>query len=418
MCKLNVILACFIPAAVVSAGEWHFMGFKNEAIHAVAVHPENPNIIFVSGDNLYKTIEGGWMWDTVAWFPANSMLFHPLNPDTMYATLGAGSYSDGVYKSTDGGNTWNVIHNMMYATSLVIPSFPEGILVAGCKGGGVERSDDGGVTWYSMNDSLDNLNILSLATVSPFDSAPVFLAGTEAGIYCFFTEYWVKTNAAGLTVPSIAVYREYIPVLWAALDGGSWSDGMYKSIDYGLSWEVSEWWVYITDILVNSLDSQTVYAADSGWGVMITRNGGTDWNLMNENLGDSVVFCLSQTPADTVHLYAGTSHGLYVYDFCTGIQEVPPHPDRRDVKLKISPNIAYLGSPLGITYWIPPELYERMVSIRLYDISGRLAQVLFEGRTETGWNSLIWDGGSVSGAFLLHLKIGGFNTTKKVILMR
>ncbi len=338
-----MIFICSFFTLSALAGEWCFIGFKDETIRAVAVHPQNPDIIFVSGNNLYKSSDGGINWDTVAFFSSfNSIIFHPDYPDTMYATYGCGSYSDGIYKSPDGGNNWAVLECLYLPTSLTIPGYPPGTLVAGTKGMGVYESSDYGNTWAQINDSLDNLNVLSLIHINPCDcdSGQVYFAGTEGGIFYYYYDTggpWYNTNTAtNCTAPSIATYENASSTLWAALDGGSWSDGMYKSINFGITWEVSEYWAYITDILINPLNSQTIYAADSSQGVKITRNEGTSWEFMNNNLGDSIVYCLAQSAADTLHLYAGTSHGLYVYDFNTGIEETVN--TNNDFDIKIYPN--------------------------------------------------------------------------------
>lgn len=150
--------------------QWQFLNFANEEIRAVAVHPTNPNIVLAGGTHLYRSQDGGITWDTVSNINANSFIFHPLYPDTIYTTFGAGSNSDGLYKSTNCGNTWSV--------------------------------------------------------VSYFDFASC-IAGTEGGIYRHYPNYWNNTSAAvNITVPGLSVYRENVNLIWAALDGGSYSDGM------------------------------------------------------------------------------------------------------------------------------------------------------------------------------------------------
>jgi len=307
--------------------QWTFLGFPDEQINAIAVHPQNPNIIFVSGNNLYKSSDGGINWDTVSFYSFNSIIFQPTNPDTIYATFGMGSFSDGIYKSSDGGNNWNILEWMNCVTSLTIPTSPQGILVAGTKGFGVYQSTDYGNTWALINDSLDNLNVLSLKCINfvDCDSGLTYIVGTKGGIFYysqFLEPYWHNTNTAtNASVPAISSSNNVGYPLWAAIDGGSWSDGMYKSTDFGGTWTVSEYWPFITDILVNP-NPNTVYAADSSYGVKRTINGGASWETINSGLGDSVVYCLAQSRSDTTHLYAGTSSGVYVIDFSIGILEI------------------------------------------------------------------------------------------------
>jgi len=121
---------------------------------------------------------------------------------------------------------------------------------------------------------------------------------------------------------------------------------MYKST-YGGTWNVSEYWPFITDILINPLNlnnvyaPNTVYAADSGYGVKKTINGGMSWETINDGLGDSVVYCLAQSRADTTLLYAGTLNGVYVLDFSSWIPEtlnennIAVYPNPTDDKIEI-----------------------------------------------------------------------------------
>lgn len=328
--KKQTLLLCLILCGIYSySQQWTFLGFPDEKINAIAIHPQNPDILFVSGDYLYKSSDGGINWDTVAFYSFNSIIFHPM-PDTMYATFGVGSYSDGIYKSIDGGNNWNDLKCLYFPTSLTIPGYPQGTIVAGTKGTGVYESNDYGDTWNTISDSLDNLNVLTLTHINPCDcdSNQVYFAGTEGGIFYFnydLHDYWHNTNIpTNASVPAIST--DGICYLWAAIDGGSYSDGMYKS-NYGINWNVTEYWPFITDILINplNLDSlyapNTVYAANSGYGVKKTINGGISWTTINTGLGDSTVYCLAQSPADTTLLYAGTSSGVYVLGFSNEVTE-------------------------------------------------------------------------------------------------
>ncbi|MDZ7771438.1 MAG: hypothetical protein U5K31_01655 [Balneolaceae bacterium] len=110
---------------------WENMGLENsEHISKIIVHPENSDIVWVaaqgplwnSGDQrgLYKTTDGGETWTKTLgndeWTGATDIVIDPRNPDVLYAAtwdrhrttaayLGGGPGS-GVHKSTDGGETW------------------------------------------------------------------------------------------------------------------------------------------------------------------------------------------------------------------------------------------------------------------------------------------------------------------------
>ena len=113
---------------------WKNMGLKDSRqIGGIVVDPRNSNIVFVAAEGsawgpggdrgLYKTIDGGKTWKKVLNISdntgVNNIVFDPRNPDVMYATseqrrrhvftkIGGGPESK-VYKSTDGGETWDKI---------------------------------------------------------------------------------------------------------------------------------------------------------------------------------------------------------------------------------------------------------------------------------------------------------------------
>ena len=115
---------------------WKNMGLKNsEHIGKIIVHPENSEIIFVAamgplwnegGDRgLYKSTDGGATWKAVLEIDPHTgisdMVMDPRNPDIIYAaaqqrrrhvfTYIGGGPGSAIYKSVDGGNSWNKINN-------------------------------------------------------------------------------------------------------------------------------------------------------------------------------------------------------------------------------------------------------------------------------------------------------------------
>lgn len=115
---------------------WKNMGLTNsEHISTIIVHPENSDIVWVSaqgplwnkgGDRgLYKTTDGGETWNKVLgddeWIGVTDIVMDPRDPDVLYAatwqrhrTVAAymgGGPGSGIHKSTDGGTTWRKLEN-------------------------------------------------------------------------------------------------------------------------------------------------------------------------------------------------------------------------------------------------------------------------------------------------------------------
>src|SRR5688572_20771439 len=118
---------------------WTHMGLVGtNTIARIIVHPTNPDIVWVAaGGNewtanpdrgVYKSTDGGRTWEKVLYVNdltgANDLVIDPSNPNVLYATtwqrvrrkwndprVEEGFKESGVYKSTNGGRTWSVINN-------------------------------------------------------------------------------------------------------------------------------------------------------------------------------------------------------------------------------------------------------------------------------------------------------------------
>ncbi len=164
---------------------WTHIGFSNsDAISRIRVHPTNPNIVFVAdfgkyGVNseergIFKSTDGGKTWRNVLYKGPNAggidVEIDQKDPNIMYASIweayrkewemSSGGPASGMYKSTDGGETWTEITR---ATGLptgldgkigisVSPVDPNRVFaLVENENGGLFRSDDAGSTWTLVN---------------------------------------------------------------------------------------------------------------------------------------------------------------------------------------------------------------------------------------------------------------------------
>ncbi len=165
---------------------WKQVGLSDtNQISRIRIHPQNPDIVYVAalghiyGPNqergVFRTKDGGKTWEKVLFRDnktgAVDLVFDPSNPRIMYAalweffrtpySLSSGGPGCGLFKSTDGGDTWNEISRNK--------GLPKGMLgkigvavspakhdrvwaIIEAKDGGVFRSDDGGETWRRVNE--------------------------------------------------------------------------------------------------------------------------------------------------------------------------------------------------------------------------------------------------------------------------
>jgi photosystem II stability/assembly factor-like uncharacterized protein len=324
-----VLLLMALPASA-GINEWTSNGPKGGLL-SLAFSPDyaNDSTVFAAVDagisytgGVYKSTDGGETWTQV-----NSGLPYPLAHSVAispnYAddsTVFAGTYH-GVYKSTDGGETWTRMNCYYYVQSVAIsPDYANDPTVFAVTDDGVYKSTDGGETWTQIG--LSNTVVYSVA-VSPnyADDSAVF-AGTYHGFYKSTDggETWTQNGFSynGFTytdVYSVAFSPNYAndSTVFAVTD-----DGVYKSTDGGETWTeigLSNTMVYSVAVSPNYADDSTVFAGTYPGGVYISTNGGESWTEIG--LSNTVVYSVAVSPnyADDSTVFAGTSGGVFSYTF-------------------------------------------------------------------------------------------------------
>ena len=185
--RSNVIQGRGVYKSTDAGRTWTFIGLRNAGqIGSIRVHPQNPDIAYVAalgqafGPNpdrgVFRTKDGGTTWQKVLFINDRtgvvSLAMNPQDPREIYAgawrgerkpwtIISGGPASEtGLYKSTDGGDTWTHITNGMPPTLIgkidvdvpaANPRRVYVILEAPASAAGVYRSDDGGATFAQIN---------------------------------------------------------------------------------------------------------------------------------------------------------------------------------------------------------------------------------------------------------------------------
>ncbi len=168
---------------------WAHTGLAaTQSIGRIRVDPADPDRAYVAAlgnpfapdeaRGVYRTTDGGRTWQRILYRSARAgavdLIIDPNNPRTLYATtwevyrkpwiLWSGGEGSGLFKSTDGGDTWieltrntGLPRGVLGKMTITVSGADSRRLWANIEAedGGLHRSDDGGVTWQRVNASRD-----------------------------------------------------------------------------------------------------------------------------------------------------------------------------------------------------------------------------------------------------------------------
>ena len=299
-------------------------GLPSNNVQALALDPSDSQskTIFAGVLNygVYKSTDAGLTWiannngltfskDLPYLYSVTSLAVDPVDSQTIYAGIDEstfygvqGTYGGGIFKSTNGGASWQTVNNGLTFTyngtthtyaikSIVIDKISRTIYAGGYNEyyngglsdyGGVFKSTDGGTSWTRITSGMTNTNIHSLV-IDP-NSSQIIYAGT--GETSSFTQ-----------VGNINV-------------GG----GVYKSTNGGSSWtklNTGDKNNAVCSIAVDPVNSQIIYAGARV--VLKSSNGGATWSEFNSGMPDMFPGCvpaITIDPVDSRTIYVG-SQGAY-----------------------------------------------------------------------------------------------------------
>lgn len=246
-----------------------FDGQEASSIGSIAITPTNPEVVWVGtgetflirpahamGDGIYKSEDGGDTWQHMGLEKSGRIgriVVHPTNPDIVYAAaLGhthAPQQERGVYRTTDGGKSWEQILFVDEGTGAadiaIDPKNPDRLIAgmwsvqintwklnSGGPGGGVYRSVDGGDTWVALKEK-----------------------GLPGG----------ESNPVGKT--GVAISYSNPDMIYALFEIES--PALYRSSDFGDTWElitrnhdINERAPYYTRMAVSTDNPDKVYFAN------------------------------------------------------------------------------------------------------------------------------------------------------------
>ncbi|MEK6480361.1 glycosyl hydrolase [Catalinimonas sp. 4WD22] len=280
------------------------------SIGCISMDPNNPNVIWVGtgennnqrsvsyGDGVYKSVDGGKSWEHMGLKSSEhngQILIDPRNSDVVYVAAIGPLWQEGgergLYKTTDGGKSWEAILSIDEHTGinqlLMDPRNPDVLYAAahqrrrhvftyigGGPGSGIYKSTDAGANWEKINKGLPETDLgrtgLSMSPANP-------------------------------------------EIIYAIVEAARGKGGFYRTTNRGASWEKMSDYVtsgnYYQEIVADPLDPDKIYAMDT-W-MHISTDGGKTFKVLGEDTKHVDNHCMWIDPADTDHFLVGCDGGIY-----------------------------------------------------------------------------------------------------------
>jgi photosystem II stability/assembly factor-like uncharacterized protein len=289
-------------------------GYNFDGVSNLIIDPSDPQTIIAStSERIFRSTDGGSTWPVVHEGRTYELAIAPSNPRIFYACIDNGY----VIKSTDGGSSWMVAGTKgpYYAKDLVIdPSNPQ--IMYADSDEELYKSTDGGYSWTSKIISSTIHSIYSLE-IDP-SNPQIIYAGTDSDVFKSTDEgdTWILSNTGMRIRSSVNVYSLAInPSTPQTLYAGTNSDGgLFKSTDSGSSWKLirpgGRGITGINALVMDPSTSQTLYVGTSA-GILKSTDSGDDWLPMNAGLLTTKISVIAIDPVNPQTLYTGTDSGVF-----------------------------------------------------------------------------------------------------------
>jgi photosystem II stability/assembly factor-like uncharacterized protein len=331
--------------------------FLSGRIADIAVHPEDENVWYVAvgSGGVWKTVNAGTTWtplfDTQSSYSTGCVTIDPNNPSTVWVGSGEDvggrhvAYGDGVYRSKDGGKTWENMglkETQHIARILVHPDNSDVVWVAAQgplwnKGGerGVYKTTDGGQTWNQVLGNSEWTGATDLI-MDPRDPQVLYAAtwdrhrtvaalmggGPGTGIHKSTDggETWTeltngipKSNKGKI---GLAISPQKPDVVYAAIELDRTTGGVFRSADGGASWKKMSNTVsgatgphYYQELYASPHKFDRLYLMNVR--VLTSEDGGKTFVQLKEQDKHSDNHAMVFKKDDPDYLMLGTDAGIY-----------------------------------------------------------------------------------------------------------
>ena len=320
---------------------WSFAGLRDTGqISTVRVHPGNPDLVYAAtlgnpfapnpDRGVFRSKDGGKTWQKILYLADNlgaaDLEMQPGNPNVLFATMWrgerkpwtiiSGAHEGGIYKSTDGGDTWaklagglpnDVFGRANVAISAAKPNRIYALIEAK-PGAGLYRSEDTGATWELVNGQgtlITRPFYYDTMNVDPIDPEVVFVGN----------ESWFRSADGGKTFRRATAPHGDHHDLWinprnSQIMIQSNDGGANVSLDGGRTWSLqdNQPTAEIYQVAVDNQYPYRVYGAQQDDSTVI---------VPSQPLGDGQTF-RGGPGCETGPIIPNLAHPELVYGSCKG----------------------------------------------------------------------------------------------------
>lgn len=370
---------------------WKKMGFEtSERIASIAISPKNSDEIYVGvlgalwSDSeergVYKTIDGGKTWNKILYVDnstgAADVIMDPENPNTLYASMwqfrrsawgfNSGGLSSGLYKSTNGGTTWEKIHNgfpsgKLGRIAVAIAPSDSNILYSVLETedktkNGLWKSTNAGASWEHLNSDFGLVVrpfYFSRITVDPKNPDIVVKGSLSGSISRDGGKTFKNLGNMHSDIHDIIFDINNSDIIYSGTDGG-----VYRSWNGGSTFEIVENLPLsqFYHISVDDAEPYNVYGGlqDNGsWYGPSSSPGGVnarDWNSVGYGDGFRV---LKHPTKNIVYSEMQGAENVWRYDVDKNrTKTIQPLPKKGDAELRFNWN-----APMAVSAHVPDRFY-------------------------------------------------------------
>ncbi|HEX3086098.1 MAG TPA: hypothetical protein VHP99_16310, partial [Pyrinomonadaceae bacterium] len=328
--------------------------FTSGRVIGFAVDPNNASKYFVASASggVWRTINNGNTWtpvfDREGSYSIGAIVLDPKNPLTVWVGTGENnsqrsvSYGSGLYKSDDGGKTWrNVgLKTSEHIGRIAIDPKDSNIVYVAAQGPlwgpggdrGLYKTHDGGKTWNQILKISENTGVTDVV-IDPNDPNTIYCAsyqrrrhmftlidgGPESAIYKS-TDAGATWNRMRAGLPAgdtgrigLAISPVDSNVIYATIESGDRRGGIFRSSDRGGSWEKRNEFdagaMYYAHVVADPKDVDRIYVMNVF--LMVSDDGGRTLRRLGERSKHVDNHEIWVDPANNDHYLVGCDGGVY-----------------------------------------------------------------------------------------------------------